>query len=807
MKFYLFRSFSEMAPSKKLQYSEQDLQNALLAVENGMSFYKASQIYNIPKTTLLYKKSGKTPMARRMGPETILSEEEENLIVKWIFYVGDRGFPVSKDYLLDSVQVLVKKSKRPNPFSNNRPGRKWYEAFLRRHPEISVRVSQNLTNSRSQVTEEKIRMWFSEVKTYLESNSYISITKDPRRIYNCDESAFFLSPKDNKVLVRKGEKAVYNFVNNDEKECITTLIMCNAEGDLPPPMVVFSYKRIPHKIVEKVPRTWGIGHTDSGWMTGESFFEYITNIFYKWLRENDIEFPVILFVDGHSSHMTMALSEFCSHHGIILVCLYPNSTHILQPLDVAFFHPLKNQWKKTVYQWRIDNHGQKLAREDFASLLNSTLCSLEHKTKILQNGFRSCGLQPFDPNNINFDKIFKTTNSKPMKVSSHEYHEVKKMLDYMDKDIPQKIALFKLSGVTWNGTLEDKSLFEFWKGLKDKIVTEKPDVTLEINNNTSVQIETLIEEVLLEDTSIQDLRFLEPNTIYIPIDGEEYQTYSNRKDIFNTGKDPGTPIVINVPSTSEMNISKSSQENADVNSRSECSEVNKMNVISELSPKKMPNGQIEQTPKVDETYRNMNTQQITPKKKNDEIAEIPTPFKEAFNFWPENVKENQGVKRKPKEKIPAVASSEQWLQYFRKKEEMKEKMEKEKEARKQARIEKKGQKKKPVIENHERSDSDNSEIQTEEENFEKKIECKDYVVVKYDNSYFPGIILDTNQNENDELEFKVKVMVRSGLNWKWPEPDDILWYSEEDVLEKIEEPKRVTKRGSYYFKEMKKYYP
>ncbi|KAJ8926254.1 hypothetical protein NQ314_021375 [Rhamnusium bicolor] len=316
----------QMTPTKKLQYSEQDLQNALLAVENGLSYNKASKSFKIPKTTLIYKYQGKTPMPRKMGPSIILTAEEENLLVNWLFHMCDRGFPATKDTLLDSIQLLMKNLKRENPFTNNRPGRRWYELFQNRHPELTVRVSQSLSRARASVTEGAIRNWFSEAKAYLDLQKYFDISNDSNRVFNCDESAFFLSPKESKVLVRKGEDAVYNFINNDEKECLTALIMCNTAGQLPPPMVVYSYKRIPQKVVEQVPKEWGVGRTENGWMTGESFYEYITNIFYSWLVENKVELPIILFVDGHTSHLTMALSEFCSKKGIILVFLFPNST-------------------------------------------------------------------------------------------------------------------------------------------------------------------------------------------------------------------------------------------------------------------------------------------------------------------------------------------------------------------------------------------------------------------------------------------------------------------------------------------------
>nr|CAI5865741.1 unnamed protein product [Callosobruchus analis] len=64
--------------------------------------------------------------------------------------------------------------------------------------------------------------------------------------------------------------------------------------------------------------------------------------------ENCIKLPVLLFLDGHKSHINMELSKFCSEKGILLCCLLPSATHILQPCDVAIFKCLKNQWKKTV---------------------------------------------------------------------------------------------------------------------------------------------------------------------------------------------------------------------------------------------------------------------------------------------------------------------------------------------------------------------------------------------------------------------------------------------------------------------------
>ncbi|XP_044596938.1 MFS-type transporter clz9-like [Cotesia glomerata] len=282
------------------------------------------------------------------------------------------------------------------------PGRQWYNAFRRRHPQISERIAQNLTYSQVGVSKEKIRAWFQEVKDNLPLNLQII---DSSRIFNLDESAFKLNPKGNSVLATKGNKTVYNIVGNDKKECLTTLICGNAAGQILPPMVLFPYKRIPRNIATSMPKGWGIGCSDSGWMTAETFYEYISNVFYPWLLKNEITFPVILYLDGHASHLSYPLTKFCREMKIQLVAFYPNATHILQPMDVAMFRPLKAAWSHEVQEWKMEHNGESLKRENFASILDKSLKTL-NISEIFKNGFKSTGLHPFCPDAINYKKYF-----------------------------------------------------------------------------------------------------------------------------------------------------------------------------------------------------------------------------------------------------------------------------------------------------------------------------------------------------------------------------------------------------------------
>ncbi|CAH2108084.1 unnamed protein product [Euphydryas editha] len=123
-------------------------------------------------------------------------------------------------------------------------------------------------------------------------------------------------------------------------------------------------------------------------------------------------FPVILYVDGHKTHLTKEVSELCKSLEIHLIALYPNATRILQPADVASFKPIKSGWKKHLRLWYAENeNGAVLNKQNFAPLLQRVVESSTNPS-IAKNGFRTTGLFPFNPDAINYDKCLGNKEAK-----------------------------------------------------------------------------------------------------------------------------------------------------------------------------------------------------------------------------------------------------------------------------------------------------------------------------------------------------------------------------------------------------------
>jgi len=66
----------------------------------------------------------------------------------------------------------------------------------------------------------------------------------------------------------------------------------------------------------------------------------------QFVCDNAIAKPVIVYVDGQWTHMSLEAAKYCHAHGIVLYCLLPNATHVQQPCEVGLFGHMRSAWKK-----------------------------------------------------------------------------------------------------------------------------------------------------------------------------------------------------------------------------------------------------------------------------------------------------------------------------------------------------------------------------------------------------------------------------------------------------------------------------
>jgi len=72
-------------------------------------------------------------------------------------------------------------------------------------------------------------------------------------------------------------------------------------------------------------------------------------LFEPFTREKAQGKTRLLVCDGHESHISAKFVAHCIKHNICLFLLLPHSSHLLQPLDVGVFAPLKTALSAELY--------------------------------------------------------------------------------------------------------------------------------------------------------------------------------------------------------------------------------------------------------------------------------------------------------------------------------------------------------------------------------------------------------------------------------------------------------------------------
>lgn len=73
------------------------------------------------------------------------------------------GWGFTRTDLLDLVKEFVIAKELQTPFKDQRPGREWFERFMRDHPELTVRKSEQFPEARAKATSDPaiLRGWFA----------------------------------------------------------------------------------------------------------------------------------------------------------------------------------------------------------------------------------------------------------------------------------------------------------------------------------------------------------------------------------------------------------------------------------------------------------------------------------------------------------------------------------------------------------------------------------------------------------------------------------------------------------------------
>ena len=351
-------------------YCDEQLKECINKIKSGtLTQRKAEEQYKIPRSTIKYKLKGQHEGT--VGRPPVLSKDEETMILSRVQALCDYGFPATNEDVCYFIKCYLDTKNRTVPqFKNNMPGQDFMFYFLKRHPDYSARLVSNIKRARAAVDSETIKEYHRNLSQEIDGVPACNI-------WNYDETCLINDPGRPKCIVKRGTRYPERVINHT-KVGVSIMFCGNAEGEVLPPYCVYkSSSVIMDSWIRGGPEGARYNRSVSGWFDETLFESWFNDILLPRLKKQDG--TKVIIGDNLSSHLSESVIRQCRKHNIKFICLVPNSTHLTQPLDVAYFKPMKGAWRKILAEFRKTKRGQKetsIPKDIFPMLLNRLVGTL-----------------------------------------------------------------------------------------------------------------------------------------------------------------------------------------------------------------------------------------------------------------------------------------------------------------------------------------------------------------------------------------------------------------------------------------------
>ena len=383
------------SPRKRKRWTDEQMVAAITAVKNGMLIKRAAEEHGVPTTTLRDRINGSVVHGTKPGPKPYLSKSEEGELKSFLKTCTDIGYGKTRRDVMCIVQsVAIDKGV----LKSQKITEGWWRRFLQRQPDLSLRRGDTTAHVRMNAVNKKtMEQYISLLNDVLDEHE---LHTKPSQIYNVDESGIPFDPRPPNIVATKGTKKV-RYRASGRKGQVTIVGCASASGHAIPPMVIFDAQKLNPAWTEgEFPGT-KYGLSKNGWINSE--------LFEAWLSEHFLEHtvssrPLLLLLDGHSTHYQPELLRVAKDHDVIMLCLPPHTTHESQPLDCGVFGPLKSHWSNVCHTYLQQNPGRIMNRFQFSALFSKAWGTAVSPSNIIA-GFRRCGVYPFNPSAISVPDV------------------------------------------------------------------------------------------------------------------------------------------------------------------------------------------------------------------------------------------------------------------------------------------------------------------------------------------------------------------------------------------------------------------
>ncbi|KAF1986664.1 DDE-domain-containing protein [Aulographum hederae CBS 113979] len=216
--------------------------------------------------------------------------------------------------------------------------------------------------------------------------------------WNMDEHGIAIGSQSTHRVMGDARKKTTRKKMDGNREWVSIIECINTRGRALPPVVIFKGTHLwDCWWGQDIPESW-LTSTPTAYTNNEIGVAWLKEVFLpSTLPEN--RRPRLLFLDGHDSHISTEFMWIAYQNNVFLEYLPPHASHVLQPLDVGVFAPIKHG-----YRTRLEQLSQL---EDHLPIKKDRFLELYHEARVheinksyIESGWLGTGLYPWDPEKV-----------------------------------------------------------------------------------------------------------------------------------------------------------------------------------------------------------------------------------------------------------------------------------------------------------------------------------------------------------------------------------------------------------------------
>ena len=403
-----------MKPSTIHRQRELRIQKAVVALYNGISVRKAASVYSSPNSTV--HDAFYAPVTPRLSEhkKRALTNGEEKQIVCLLRRYSDKGVPLTRQHVIETVQRLVAGfppyRRITLPFKDCTPGSRYIRSFLRRHNDELLFVKP-LRQQHERFRAVNADVLCQHVSTL--ERIVVDLGLDPERIWNLDECGVTPGRDDKgasarkRIVTQQGSRD-FRSVNVGYNKKVTFMPAISASGETGPCLFLYKSKSFPYRcyvkngeehvdsIARNLPRSATIEMREKGGGVDSDNFLKWADCFVNSVSDLTANGRKLLFIyDGYRSHMSLTVLHLFADNNIVVYALSAHTSGKTQPLDVV----ASSVFKKKLSDLRFESTGRFVHRPTTVFAFTDMLIAAYHETftsNNIQSSFVRSGVWPVD---------------------------------------------------------------------------------------------------------------------------------------------------------------------------------------------------------------------------------------------------------------------------------------------------------------------------------------------------------------------------------------------------------------------------